>query len=43
MLFGSDFPLISQKRQLTEIRRLFTDPDDAAAVLGGNARGLLGL
>jgi predicted TIM-barrel fold metal-dependent hydrolase len=43
MLFGSDFPLISQKRQITEIRRLFTQPDESAAVLGGNARKLLGL
>jgi predicted TIM-barrel fold metal-dependent hydrolase len=41
LLFGSDFPLISQKRQLVELRRLFTHPDDSAAVLGGNAQRLL--
>jgi predicted TIM-barrel fold metal-dependent hydrolase len=43
LLFGSDFPLISQARQITEIKRLFTQPDDTAVVLGTNAKELLGL
>lgn len=43
LLFGSDFPLITQKRQIDEIARVFTDPAERAAVLGGNAARLLGL
>jgi predicted TIM-barrel fold metal-dependent hydrolase len=43
LLFGSDFPLIKQKRQIDEIARVFTDPAERAAVLGGNATHLLGL
>lgn len=43
LLFGSDFPLITQKRQMDEISRVFTDPAERDAVLGGNAARLLGL
>lgn len=42
LLFGSDFPLISQKRQMDEIARVFSG-EELDAVLGGNAAKLLGL
>jgi hypothetical protein len=42
LLFGSDFPLISQERQIDELRRLIDDPVRLDAALGGNAARLLG-
>jgi predicted TIM-barrel fold metal-dependent hydrolase len=43
LLFGSDYPLISQQRQIDEIARVFPDDSERDAVLGGNAARLLGL
>lgn len=43
LLFGSDFPLISQAREIAELRTAITDSARLEAALGGNARGLLGL
>ena len=43
LLFGSDFPLIRQVRQIDEIAPRLPDPAERAAVLGGNAARLLGL
>lgn len=43
LLLGSDFPLLSQKRQLTVLRTALQDDDTRAAVMGGNAARLLGL
>jgi hypothetical protein len=40
ILFGSDFPVLGQKRLLARIRRTLTDEDALAAILGGNASGL---
>lgn len=42
ILFGSDFPLVSQQRQLTELRRA-SPADCLDGALGDNARELLGL
>jgi predicted TIM-barrel fold metal-dependent hydrolase len=43
LLFGSDFPLISQARQITEISTVISAGDTRDRVLGRNARELLGL
>lgn len=43
LLFGSDWPLIDQKRQLDELRREIAGEHSLAAALGGNAERLLGL
>ncbi len=43
LLFGSDFPLISQARQITELRASITDNARLEAALGGNARKLLSI
>jgi predicted TIM-barrel fold metal-dependent hydrolase len=43
LLFGSDLPLISQSRQIAELRTAVTDSARLEAALGGNARKLLGL
>lgn len=43
LLFGSDFPLIPQQRQIDELRRVITDQHDLGLALGGNAQRLLGL
>ena len=43
LLFGSDYPLIAQKRQIDEVARVFDDEAEREAVLGGNATRLLGL
>jgi hypothetical protein len=43
LLFGSDFPLISQVRQIAELRAAITDGARLEAALGGNASTLLGL
>ncbi len=43
ILFGSDFPLISQTRQIAELRTAITDSARLEAALGGNARKLLGI
>jgi len=43
LLFGSDFPLIAQCRQIEEIRAGIEDENARAMVLGGNAQRLLGL
>jgi predicted TIM-barrel fold metal-dependent hydrolase len=40
VLFGSDYPLISQKRQLDEINALEMDAADKELLLGGNAAKL---
>lgn len=40
ILFGTDYPLISQKRQLDEINALEMDAADKALLLGGNAAKL---
>jgi predicted TIM-barrel fold metal-dependent hydrolase len=42
VLFGSDFPLLSQKRSLGRIQDALP-PEVAAMVVGGNAQRLLGL
>jgi predicted TIM-barrel fold metal-dependent hydrolase len=41
ILFGSDFPLITQGRQITELRNAITDSGDLNAALGANAEALL--
>jgi predicted TIM-barrel fold metal-dependent hydrolase len=41
ILFGSDFPLISQARQIAELRLAITDLYTLDAALGRNASGLL--
>lgn len=41
LLFGSDFPLISQGRQLAELRTAIPGTHDIGAALGGNAEALL--
>ncbi len=43
LLFGSDFPLISQSRQIAEIRAAIPDRAACDRVLGLNAKELLGL
>ncbi|MEO8456380.1 MAG: amidohydrolase family protein [Chloroflexota bacterium] len=43
LLFGSDFPLITQKRQLAELSAAIADGDRLEAALGENARKLLNL
>jgi len=42
ILFGSDYPLLSQRRALGQARDSGLSPDDEVAVLGGNALRLLG-
>ncbi len=42
ILLGSDYPLISQKRQIRELRSGAFSADDLQLVLGANARRLLG-
>jgi predicted TIM-barrel fold metal-dependent hydrolase len=41
LLFGSDFPLVSQKRQVEEIRPSVAGEREQGLVLGGNAARLL--
>ena len=43
LLLGSDFPLVSQKAQIEEVRRDVAGDRDQALVLGGNAARLLGI
>jgi predicted TIM-barrel fold metal-dependent hydrolase len=43
LLFGSDFPLISQARQIAELSAAIADQARLEAALGGNARRLLGI
>ncbi len=43
VLFGTDYPLISQKRLLAQVEGQGLDSEVKTAVLGGNARRLLGL
>ena len=43
LLFGSDFPLISQVRQIAELRSAIPDETRLDAALGGSARRLLGI
>jgi predicted TIM-barrel fold metal-dependent hydrolase len=43
VLFGSDYPLLSQKRSRERIEASGLPPADIAAILGGNAAQLLGL
>ena len=43
ILFGSDYPLIAQSRAVEDLRSGVFGSDDLAAILGGNARRLLGL
>lgn len=43
VLFGTDYPLISQKRLLDQVEGQGLDAEVKEAVLGGNARTLLGL
>lgn len=43
LLFGSDFPLITQERQIGEIQTALHQPDRKSAALGQNAARLLGL
>ncbi len=42
LLFGSDFPLISQARQIAELRAAIPDEARLEAALGGNAEALIG-
>jgi len=42
LLFGTDYPLLSQRRVLRQARESGLSPRDEAAVLGGNAIRLLG-
>jgi hypothetical protein len=42
VLFGSDSPWCGQQEALRELRALRLDPEREAAILGGNARTLLG-
>ncbi len=41
ILFGSDYPLLSQGRMIEEIRSLELSEKEKSQILGGNARGLL--
>lgn len=43
VLFGSDFPLVSPKRMLKQIRDNHFSPETLALILGGNAHRLLNL
>ena len=43
ILFGSDFPLVSQERALQELNEAPVDDDARALILGENARRLLRL
>ena len=43
IMFGSDYPLLSQKRALAHIGAAGLSADDAAAALGGNAAALLAM
>ena len=43
VIFGSDWPLLTQKRLLDEINSLDLPPDVKARILAGNARRLLGM
>jgi predicted TIM-barrel fold metal-dependent hydrolase len=43
ILLGSDFPLISQRRQIDEVRLGIGDEQTRRLILGGNAERLLGL
>ncbi|MHB8683834.1 MAG: amidohydrolase family protein [Dehalococcoidia bacterium] len=43
ILFGSDFPLVSQVQALTHTRAAGLSGDELAAITGGNAAQLLGL
>jgi uncharacterized protein len=43
ILWGTDFPLLSQKRMLTYARSGGLSEDELALALGGNAARLLGL
>lgn len=43
VLFGSDFPLMPQRRPMAEIRSLSLPQETEALILGGNARRLLRL
>jgi predicted TIM-barrel fold metal-dependent hydrolase len=43
ILFGSDFPLISQRRFLKEITALDLPEETKNKILAGNAKKLLGL
>jgi predicted TIM-barrel fold metal-dependent hydrolase len=43
ILFGSDYPLLGQKRSRERIEASGLPPADIAAILGGNAAQLLGL
>ncbi len=41
IVFGSDYPLVSQKRALKDFPMALLSDQDAAMILGGNARSLL--
>jgi len=43
ILFGSDFPLIKQRRMLKDIKSVDLSEETQKAILGENARTLLGL
>jgi hypothetical protein len=43
LLLGSDFPLVSQRTQVAEVRAAFSDGQQRTLVLSGNAARLLGL
>lgn len=43
ILFGTDFPLLSQARCVEEVRALPLGQEKKRAILGGNARRLLKL
>ncbi len=43
IVFGSDYPLLSQKKEIEGIRVDTPDPNVADAILGGNAAQLLGI
>jgi predicted TIM-barrel fold metal-dependent hydrolase len=43
ILFGSDYPLLSQKRAADQIEKSALSVKDTLMVLGGNASALLGL
>jgi predicted TIM-barrel fold metal-dependent hydrolase len=43
VLFGSDFPLITQERQMKELRAVYKAPGQLDEVLGRNAAHLLGI
>jgi predicted TIM-barrel fold metal-dependent hydrolase len=43
VLFGSDYPLLSQKRSRRRIEKSGLEAGPKQLILGGNAAGLLGL